>query len=107
MAVNTNIQVPFLPQQSITEQVLSAIQLANEAHYHQQQLALQGQQQQTAQGQLELARQKTPAEIQEALARAGYYGAETQRTQFETDQKRATIAMFGGQAPEAGRVCRG
>jgi hypothetical protein len=32
MAINANFQVPFLPQEGITQQILSAIQLANQQH---------------------------------------------------------------------------
>src|SRR5882724_6043018 len=44
MAVDTRINVPFIPQEGITGQILSAIQSANESHHQQQQLALQQQQ---------------------------------------------------------------
>src|SRR5271170_1767063 len=44
MAVNTNIQIPFIPQEGISSQILAAIQAANEQHHQQQQLAIQQQQ---------------------------------------------------------------
>lgn len=39
MPVNTNINVPFIPQTGITQQILTAIQAANEEHYRNQDLA--------------------------------------------------------------------
>lgn len=64
MAVNTNINVPFNPQEGITGQILTAIQLANEEHYRQQQLLQQAPlvQAQTA------ASRATTAETQQKVA---------------------------------------
>lgn len=92
MPVDTRINVPFIPQEGITSQILTAIQLANENHARQQQLALQ--QQQT-----DIATQKAPAEVEEAKARAGYYGSEAQKNQLDVDMRRRAQQMFSGAAP--------
>jgi hypothetical protein len=49
MPVDTRINVPFIPQEGITSQILNAMQLANEHHQQQQQLAIQQQQANTQQ----------------------------------------------------------
>lgn len=49
MPTNVNYQVPFLPQEGITAQILHALQLANEHHVAQQQLGIQQQQANTQQ----------------------------------------------------------
>lgn len=94
MAVDTRFNVPFIPQEGITSQILSAIQLANEQHFRQQQLGIQ--QQQT-----DIAAQKAPAEIEEAKARAGFYGSEAQRNQIQTDNMKRAQQMFGPSAQPA------
>lgn len=62
--------------------------MANEQHFRQQQLGIQ--QQQTG-----IAAQKAPAEIEEAKARAGFYGSEAQKNQIQTDNMKRAQQMFG------------
>ncbi|SRR6266576_2570323 len=49
MPTNVNYQVPFNPQESTTQAILHAIQLANEQHLQQQQVGIQQQQANTQQ----------------------------------------------------------
>lgn len=70
MAVNTEIQVPFIPQQSITSSILNAIQLANEHHAQNQRLAQQQQQ-------IQLAQQAQPSEIAQRQAQTANVQAQT------------------------------
>ena len=79
MPVNTDFQIPFSPQTGLTQQILAAIQLANEHHVQNQQLAIQQQQANTQQGQLQVAQQKAPSEIDESKARTGLYGTQQQQ----------------------------
>ena len=77
MPVDTRIQIPFLPQTGITEQILAAVQLANEHQRMQQQAAFQ-------QGQLGLQQQAQPSEIALRQAQTGQLGAQTAETQAQT-----------------------
>jgi Spy/CpxP family protein refolding chaperone len=95
MPVNTDIRIPFLPQESITSSILTAIQLANEQHNQQQQRQIQ-QQQVTQQGQV------GQAQIEEAKARAGFYGGEAQKNQIQVDMMKRAQQMFGVGQPEQG-----
>jgi hypothetical protein len=52
MPVDTRINIPFIPQEGITGQILQALQLANEHHQQQQQLGIQQQQANTQQQQV-------------------------------------------------------
>lgn len=74
MPVNTNFQIPFIPQTGITEQILSAIQMANEAHARQQQLGLQQQQ-------VGMQQQALPGEMALRQAQTGLAGAQTDEAQ--------------------------
>lgn len=67
---NVNFNVPFNPQEGITQQILTAIQLANEHHVQNQQLALQ--------------QQAQPSEIALREAQTGQSGAQTQQIQQTT-----------------------
>ena len=85
MAVNTNFQIPFLPQEGVTQQVLAAIQLAN-AHNQ-------------AQAQLQLQRQAQPSEIGLREAQTGLAGAQTQDILQQAEQRKVQLdlqkRMFG------------
>lgn len=70
MAVNTEINVPFIPQTGITGQILNAIQLANEHHAQNQRLAQQQQQ-------IQLAQQAQPSEIAQRQAQTANVQAQT------------------------------
>lgn len=91
MPTNANIQIPFIPQEGITQQILSAIQLANEQAHQARQSNIQ-QQQVTQQGAL------GAAQIEEAKSRAGYYGTEAAKNQIQVDNMRRAQQMFGGES---------
>lgn len=84
MPVDTRINIPFNPQEGITSQILTAIQLANEQHRAQQQLGIQQQQ-------LGIQQQQAQSEIAQR-------GAETQKTQQETA---ANLPALQAQAEQA------
>lgn len=94
MPVDTRINIPFIPQEGITAQILSAIQMANEQHFHQQQIGLQQQQTGIQQQQANTAASKAPSEIEEAKARTGLYGVQAQHQQVQLDNMRRTQQMF-------------
>src|SRR5882757_5794081 len=118
MAVDTRINVPFIPQEGITGQILSAIQAANEHHHQQQQLNLQQQQlQQTgayqrsqiadAQQDIEIRKraqdlvaQGLPSEIALRKAQTDAQAAQTAMNQTMLEQRQQMIGALGaGPAP--------
>jgi hypothetical protein len=86
MPVNTNIQVPFIPQEGITSQVLAAIQMANEHHTHTIQ-------QQQAQQQLQMQQEAQPSEIAQRQAQTGLAGAQTQEAQQNIEMQKIGLQM--------------
>jgi hypothetical protein len=86
MPVDTRINVPFIPQEGITGQILQAIQLANEQHAHNQQLGLQQQQ-------LEMQQQAQPSEIAQRQAQTGLAGAQTQEAQQNIEMQKTSLQM--------------
>lgn len=87
MPVDTRINIPFIPQEGITSQILQAIQIANEQHNQSQQRMLQQQQLQQQQPVQE-------AQIAEAKARSGLYGTEAAKNQLQVDAMRKAQEMF-------------
>lgn len=77
MAVDTRINIPFIPQEGITGQILSAMQMANEHHIQNQKLALQ---QQQLQQQAPLVQSETGLNT----AKAGDVQAQTGLTNAQT-----------------------
>ena len=79
MPVDTRINVPFLPQEGITSQILTAIQLANEQHRQQQQTGIQQQQTGIQQQQVNQQGALIPSDIaqKEAAAKADTAQADT------------------------------
>lgn len=77
MPVETRINIPFIPQEGTTNSILQAIQLANEHHIQQQQLALQ--------------QQALPSEIAQRQAQTGLTTAQAGAIPSE-------IALRGAQA---------
>ncbi len=70
MPVDTRINVPFIPQEGITSQILQAIQLANEHHFQQQQVGLEQQR-------VGIQQQQMPSEIAQKEAATAQAEAET------------------------------
>lgn len=100
MPVDTRINIPFIPQEGITGQILQAIQLANEEHVHNQQQAFQQQQ---------LAQQAplVEAQTEEAKSRSGFYGSQAAKNQLDVDRMKAVQQLFaagpGGSAQPQGQ----
>ena len=86
MPTETRINVPFIPQEGITSQILAAIQLANETHARQQQLALQG-------GQLGLEQQRVSMEQAAQPSLLAQRAAAIAQTQAETEAIPKRLAM--------------
>ena len=80
MAVN----IDFLPQEGITNQILSAIHLANQQHEAQQQNAIQQQNANTAASEAATATQRLGVETPEINARTNLYNAQTSAAQTES-----------------------
>lgn len=97
MPINTNIQVPFLPQTGITQQILAAIQLANE--HHASNVSAQQEQQKIGvqQGQLALNQEAQPSAIEETKARTGLYGTQRQEAQLSIDRQKQAMQMLSPQ----------
>lgn len=70
MPVETRINVPFVPQEGITNSILQAIQLANESHVQSQKLA-------QSQQQIGLQQQAQPSEIAQRTAQTANVQAQT------------------------------
>jgi hypothetical protein len=85
MPVDTKFSIPFLPQEGLTNSILSAIQLANEQHFKQQQIGLQ----QTAQ----------PSEIAEREATSKRLESQTQLEQMNIQLRREMIGALTGNTP--------
>ena len=109
MAIDARINVPFLPQEGITSQILAAIQAANEEHYRNQELTQQkaqlAQQGQIAQAQIQneqqqiairkraqdLAEQGWPSELALRQANIDATNAQTQLATLGVAQKQQMI----------------
>lgn len=96
MAVN----IPFIPQEGITNGILSAIQMANQQHAQQQTNAIQQQNAATAQQEAQTASSRLTAEQPEIAARTAGLKASTALTQADLAQRAASTAWFTG-APDA------
>lgn len=92
--------LPFLPQEGITNGILSAIQLANQQHQQQQQNAVAQQNADTAQQEAQTATQRLGVETPEIGARTANLKANTQLTQADLAQRTAATAWFSG-SPDA------
>jgi hypothetical protein len=90
MPVETRINIPFIPQEGITANILSAIQLANE-HQRAQQQAMLGQQQLAQQAPLVQA--QTGREEAETQAIPKRLDLEMKRIDAETELRKATLAL--------------
>jgi hypothetical protein len=89
MPVETRINIPFIPQEGITNQILQAITLANESHARQQQLGIQQQQvgvEQAGLPSLIAQRQAETEAIPQRLALS------QKQLEAETELRRATLA---------------
>jgi len=91
MPTEARINIPFIPQEGITSQILSAIQLANEQHARQQQLALQGGQLGLEQQRLGLQQEAMPSEIAQREAA-------TQASTAQAGEAAARAKLLGAQA---------
>lgn len=80
MPVNTNFQVPFIPQEGITSQILAAITMANEHHARQQQIALQ--------------QQAQPSEVALRTAQTGVAGATQKDIEQQIEQRKSQNEML-------------
>jgi hypothetical protein len=78
------INIDFLPQEKITDSVLSGIQLANQQHAQQQANLIQQQNANTAQQEAQTATQRLSAELPEIQARTGLYKVQTANAQTES-----------------------
>lgn len=96
MAVN----IPFIPQEGITNGILSAIQMANQQHAQQQTNAIQQQNAATAQQEAQTASSRLAAEQPEIAARTAGLKASTALTNADLAQRAASTAWFTG-APDA------
>src|SRR5258708_2246629 len=86
MPTDTRIDVPFLPQEGITRQILSAIQLANEHHAQQQQNAIQQQQANTQQ-------QAEASAAPLRAAQTGLAGAQTEEAKQNVELQKTSLDM--------------
>lgn len=89
MPINTNINVPFIPQEGITAQILQAMQLANEHHAQQQQFGIQQQQANTQQQSVQQQAPLIGAQTDEARQ-----NIESQKTALDI-RKREMEYVFG------------
>lgn len=94
------INIPFLPQEGITNGILSAIQLANQHTQAQQAAQVQQQNADTAKLEASTAAQRLQTETPEIAARTANLGANTQLTQADLATRAATTAFFNG-SPDA------
>lgn len=94
MPTNINYQVPFNPQESTTQAILHAIQLANEHHTQQQQIGLQ--QQQVGMQQQSLGTNIARTEADTKLA-----NAQTETTQFNLEARKKMFSALTGQSPDS------
>jgi hypothetical protein len=92
---NANFNVPFTPQTGITQQILTAIQMANEDHDRK---VRAGQ----AQQQIELQRKAQPSEIAQRRATAARLQAQTDLDALNADlQKQQIDVLLGNPTPAA------
>src|SRR5712691_9799621 len=87
MPVDTRISVPFLPKEGITQQILSALQLANEHHFQQQQIGLQ--------------QQQVGPNIARTEADTKLANAQTETAQFNLEARKKMFAALTGQSPDS------
>lgn len=97
MPINTNIQVPFVPQTGITNAILQAIQLANEAHAQRVQQGLQQQQ-------VGMQAQALPGEIAFRQAQTDQANAATEMQRVQLQMRREMLGTLLGQSPDAAPV---
>jgi hypothetical protein len=94
MPVDTRINIPFNPQEGITSQILSAIQLANEQHRSQQQTNIQ-QQQVNQQGAL------IPSDIAQKQAATALDRAQTDTAEFNLKSRKEMFQTLTGTSLDA------
>lgn len=94
------VNIPFIPQEGITNGILSAIQMANQQHAQQQTNAIQQQNAQTAAAEAQTASSRLTAEQPEIAARTAGLKASTALTNADLAQRAASTAWFTG-APDA------
>lgn len=88
--------VPFIPQEGITQGILSAINMANQQHADQQAAQARQQQLAIAQQEANTASAKLPSETAEATARTANLGANTNLTNAQLADRQAATAFFSG-----------
>lgn len=103
MPVNANVNIPFLPQEGLTQQMLSAIQLANEHFAQQKQIALQQQAQPSEIALRQAQTQEAGANVEESKARTGLYGVQQQREQNQLDIMKRMQGMLGQPGGQPGQ----
>lgn len=90
MPTDTRIEVPFLPQTGITQEVLQAIQLANEAHSQRMQQGIQQQQ-------VGMQQQQVPGEIAQREAQTKLATAQTETADFNLKARKQMFTALTGQ----------
>ena len=85
MPTNVGMQIPFLPQESISQSILAAIQLANVQATQQRQLALQ--------------QQAQPSEIAQREAEARRLDAQTELDKMSIQMRRELFGALTGNTP--------
>jgi hypothetical protein len=86
MPTESRIDIPFLPQESITKSILAAIQLANEHHAQNQQAAIAQQQANTQQ-------QAEQSQAPLRTAQTGLVGAQTEEAKQNVELNKASLDM--------------
>ncbi len=86
MAINSNFNIPFLPQEGITSQILQGIQTANQQHADEQAAAAR-------QKQLSIAQQEANTASQHLAIQAPLIQAQTSREQLAARQEALTLAQ--------------
>src|SRR6267142_904348 len=94
MPTNVNYQVPFNPQESTTQAILHAIQLANEHHFQQQQIGLQSQQ-------VGMQQQSLGPNIARTEADTKLANAQTETAQFNLEARKKMFSALTGQSPDS------
>lgn len=95
MPTNVGFQVPFIPQEGITQQILAAIQLANQQHFQQQQIGVQQQQVGVEQQRLQQQAPYVAAQTENIRSQisAGLPAAEAARDKALAEQTAAQTAF--------------
>lgn len=96
MAINSNFNVPFIPQENITQQILSSIQMANDQHAQQQVAAARQKQLQIAQQEADTASQHLAQQAPLITAETNAHNASTALTQEQLETTRRTRGFLLG-----------